>query len=273
MKTAIGFNLGQRGDIIMNTVAARAFKETAPGYHLTLGVGPQFADMEPFFKNHPHIDAFHVYSSYDGWPNQSDKDYLIAQGYSTVFNGMPQHTHRQWWTYYHQAQETCWMHGLNVPSDGLQCRLTQWFDIDDRRDTVAFAPFAGWYNPSNDKRLSVERAQEICDLIVARGYKVLQIGGADEPRLTGAIFAATSYFESIRAILGCALFVHTDTGAGWAVSAYGFPQLGLYSHAYYGPEYVKHIQPVNPLGVFLSEASVNQINLDKIAHSLDHLLS
>ena len=265
MKRAIGFNLGQRGDIIMNTVVARSFKQRNPDYHLTLGVGPQFADMEPFFEAHPDIDDFHVYASYNGWPNQTDREYLMGAGYDVVFNGMPQHTHPEWWKYYHQAQETCWMHGQPIPSDNLQCRLTKWFPTDECRDWIAFAPFAGWYNQNNDKKLSYSRAQEIADLIITRGYKVLQIGGPGEPKLQRSTFFEGTYFESIRAVLGCSLFVHTDTGAGWAISGYGFPQLGLYSNAYYTKEFVKNIQPVTKAGVFLDAVNVYFIHLDMIA--------
>ena len=268
MKHAIGFNLGQRGDLILNTVVARSFKEQCPDWHLTLGVGPEYADMEPFFKDHPHIDAFHVYGSYDGWPNETDRQYLLAANYDTVFNGMPRHTNDQWWRWIHQAEETCWMHGLRAPSNGIHCQLTPWFEVENRRDWVAFAPFAGWYNLTNDKKLSRDKAQDIVDLIISRGFKVLQIGGPGEPRLNRATFCETSYFESIRAILGCELFIHTDTGAGWAVSAYRFRQLGLYSHAYYGADRVAAIQPINPNAKYLSVSRADEIELDTIAQAM-----
>jgi ADP-heptose:LPS heptosyltransferase len=273
MKTAIGFNLGMRGDVVMNTVAARSFKTFYYGSVLVLGIGPQYADMIPLFKNHPYFDAVHVYDSYDGWPNPTDKEYLVRTRYDHVFNGMPQHTSDKWFQIYHQCEEVCAMHGLNVIPD-YSCELTKWFDdntlIKDKK-FIAFAPFAGYYNKGNDKKLSIEKAQQIANVIIDRGYDVLQLGGPDEPRLNKVHFMYSDYFNSVRNMISCKALVHTDTGLGWVASAYKFPCLGLYSNAYYG-EKIKNIQPINPNAIYLDSENVNNIDIELIRENLKTLL-
>jgi ADP-heptose:LPS heptosyltransferase len=258
---AIGFQLGQRGDLIISTATARAFKEQFPGSHLTLGIGPQFADMVDLFRNHPYYDDVHVYNSYDNWPDAVDRQYLVEAGYDTVFHGMPRIRH-DWFMNGHQTVEVAKVYGLVVKDSSLV--LTKWFKVQRLPKHVAFAPFAGYYSPNNDKRFSVEAAQAIVDDLIARGYKVVQLGGANEPRLQGAFFAESSYFESVRIMLGCDLLIHTDTGMGWVASAYKHPQLGLYGHRYYGADYVKNIQPINPNGHYLDANTVADISLDSI---------
>ena len=76
MIKAIGWNLGQIGDIIMNTVVSRGFKEQYPDSHLTLGIYKEYSDMKDLFINHPFIDDVHIYDSYNNWPNDNDKKFL-----------------------------------------------------------------------------------------------------------------------------------------------------------------------------------------------------
>lgn len=276
MKRAIGFSLGQRGDLVIGTVTARAFKqhfnERGDPYHLTLGVGPQFRDMLPLFHDHPFYDAVHTYSTYDGWPGPVDTEYLEAAHYDFVFHGMPA-IRDDWFRHGHQAAEVTRLRGLAAPTD-LNCVLTRWFDTENRSDWVAFAPFAAWYHKGVEKQFTVERAQQVVDLLVRRGLKVLQLGGPTEPTLNGAVAPQLCYFDSVRAMLSCRALIHSDTGLGWVASAYKHPQLGLYSLRHFGQEYIAHIQPVNPNGVYLEAAgTVNDIPLDRIDEVLGRVLS
>jgi ADP-heptose:LPS heptosyltransferase len=269
MKAAIGFNLGQRGDLVINTVASRSFKQMFPKTLLVLGIGPQYADMIPLFKNHPYFDAIHVYNSYDNWCDLTDQQYLSRTHYDLVFNGMPRHTSDKWFEQYHQCEEVCAMHNLEIPED-YSCELVKWFDNDDRIDTkktIAFAPFAGFYNKGNDKKLSIEKAQQIVDICCDLDYDVLQLGGSDEPRLNHVLTIYSDYFGSVKSMLSCKSLIHTDTGLGWVASAYKFPCLGLYSNAYYGDK-IKNIQPINPNAVYLDSDNVNNISLDIIKEKL-----
>ena len=270
MNRAIGFNAGQRGDLIISTAVARAFKESNPDWHLTLGLGAPYKDMEPLFHAHPYFDAVHTYTSYDKWPSEFDTAYLEAAKYDAVFNPMPP-IRNDWFVHGHQVAEVALLRGLE-PSD-LSCTLAPWFGIEYHPRRVAFAPFAGWVaGKVNDKQLTQDRAQAIVNLLIAKGMEVLHLGAPDEPRLNGTIRLNSCYFDSVRAMLGCKFLFHTDSGLGWVASAYRHPQLGLYGHRYYGEQYVKHIQPVNSKALYLDAPTVADISMERIAAAVDTLL-
>jgi ADP-heptose:LPS heptosyltransferase len=44
---AIGFNQGQIGDLGMNMIACRAFKEAYPDSHLTFGINKKYQSIAP----------------------------------------------------------------------------------------------------------------------------------------------------------------------------------------------------------------------------------
>jgi len=271
MKRAIGFNLGLRGDLIMNTVAARSFKQQNPGWHFTLGVGPQFADMEPLFREHPHIDAFHAYDSYDNWPNEKDQEYLRASWYNSVFHGMPQHSHPRWHDYVHQAEETCWMNGLPPPKDGLQCHLNKWFDVPDYSGYIALNYIGAFYaGYPNNKSYSPLCARELVKLIKAKGYKVIVLGDPKEPPLEGTERKGLSYFESVRTMLGCRALVGIDSGLTWVASAYSHPTVAGYASEYYGNR-VSAIQPINPQANYVSAPRIEDISVDAVAQALQNI--
>jgi len=269
MKKVIGFNLGQRGDLCMNTVAVNQLKEQIQDIHFTLGIAKKYADTAPLFFNHPLIDSIHIYEGYDDWPTQTDKKFLINQKFNFIFNGLPKHTSDDWWKYFHQAEEVCLMNGLNRPTS-TKCSLIKWFDENKKlKNCIAFAPFAGFYNKNNNKKtLSFNKAQSIIDQITALGYKVLQLGGDDEPKLENSIKIETDYFSSIKNMLSCKCLIHTDTGCGWFASAYEFPSIGLYSNEYYSKEFVKNIQPTNKNAVYLDDIYCNNIDNEKIIQIL-----
>ena len=253
----------------MTTVAARAFKEQYPDWKLTMAVGPQFADMLPLFYQHSYYDNYHVWETYEGWPSAPDVEYLRREKYDVAFHAFPPHPD-EWWRHRHQYAEAAHMVGLHIPKD-IQPVLTKWFHVARSVGTVAFAPFAGWYNQSNDKKLSIDHAQDIVNMLLKRGKKVLQIGGADEPKLAGVDQYKTSYFQSVKDVLGCDLLIHTDTGIGHVIGAYQHPAIGLYGYRYYGKEKVRNIQPISENTVCISEETVGQISVDSVAQALDNM--
>ncbi len=269
---AIGFNTAQRGDIILNTVAARSLKEIYPTAHFTLAVAPEYADMRDLFARHPYIDEFHVYHSHDG-TDQIDQLFRREQGlYDVVFSGTPAHTIEPWWMIHHQAAEVCLMNGLSVPSD-IQCVLTLPTDIPDNKSYIGLQPYAGWQDWPNKKSFTVARATELVVAIRALGYQVLQFGGPEEPTLDGATKFEGTYFDSMRHMLGCRALVTTDSGRCWAASAYSFPTLGLYSNSYYGPQFIHNIQPINPNARYLDVDLVVNLPLDQIIATLKETIA
>lgn len=257
-----GFNSGQFGDLVINTVAARRMKELfSDKIILSLGIVKKYKEIAPLFIDHPDIDSIHFWEGYDDFPTENDKRKI--EKFDRVFHPMPTHGQgKPWFTMRHQTQEVCYMNGLgDVPPS--RCYLEKWFDVQPNgHKYIAFAPFAGWYNKDNDKKLSEKRANQICSIINDLGYGVLQIGGPDEPKLIGALNFNGSIFKSVADVLSCKMLIHTDTFIGWAASAYEHPQIGLYSHSYYsvdGNNYVKNIQPINKNSIYLSAGNVNDI--------------
>jgi hypothetical protein len=272
MKKFIGFNLGQRGDLCMNTVAIRQLKEQVENVHFTLGVSKKYADMMPLFFNHPCIDSLYIYEGYDEWPTQKDKKFLIEKKFDLVFHGLPKHTSDDWWKYFHQTEEVCLMNGLKKPKK-LNCFLNQWFDLNKKFENyIAFAPFAGFYNKNNKKKLSIEKAEAIVSDINSLGYKVLHIGGDDEPEINNTVKLNTDYFSSIKNMISCKALIHTDTGCGWIASAYEFPCIGLYSNEYYSKEFIKNIQPINKNALYLDDIECNYIDNELIINKLKEIL-
>ena len=271
-KRFAGLNCQQRGDLIMNTVAARAIKEKYPDSHFTLGIAKPLADMLPLFLHNKYIDDIHIWDSYDGL-NAFDEEYLEFMNFDLVFNPMPSHKQQDWWiNVKNQTEEVCLMHNLNPPED-LSCYLNKWFEVSDKfNNYVAIYPFAGIYRGlNNEKCLSISRSQDIVDLILDYGYKVLQCGASEEPRLKNVLKLNSSYFESYKNILGCKFAIGGDTGLTWGLSAYQFPVLGLYSNQYYNNK-ISVIQPINKNAIYLDDKNVNDISLEKIEEGIKKLI-
>jgi ADP-heptose:LPS heptosyltransferase len=269
---AIGWNLGQRGDIVMNTVVARGFKEEFPNSHLTLGIYKEYADMKDLFKHHPYIDDIHIYDSYHNWPNDKDTEFIKNSNFDKVYNGMPQHSRYDWYNYCEsQTEEACLMNGIKPPKN-LQCNLTKWFDNNkDYSNFICIAPFSS----SEKKDLSMDKANEIVKLVKELGFEVLQLSSTKQPKLNNVTFNETDYFNSVVNMLSCKLLITINTGMSWVSSAYNHKTLGLYSIEHWGYEGLKSskiYEPINPNAIYLKSSHPNDIILDDIRESLLHLL-
>ncbi len=270
MKVLLGHH-GLRGDLALNIPAIEHAKKVA-GWTIDMPINKQFLDLLPIFVNQPSFNPV-ITDNYETFSSPSDKILVKARGYGNVFNPMQPHRD-DWYNHRHQTSTVLFDYfGQELPLDSLQINLSRWFDVTKESNCIAFAPFAGWsHEKKSDKMLTVENAQKIADAINKMGYSVVQIGGPDEPRLEGTAFFLGSYFESVKVVLGCRLLLHTDTGMGWITSGYKHPQIGLYGHRYYGEANVKNIQPVNPNGIYLDSATVNDISLDSIVQTLKTIL-
>lgn len=267
---AIGFNLGLRGDLAMTTVAARSFKEQFPKSHLTLGVNKNFKDLLPLFYDHPYYDSFHVYESYDDWPNQNDKEYLMASKYDIVFHGMPKHTD-DWWILRHQYAEAAKMVGLPIP-DNINPILTKWFNVVDYSDTIAISPFGG--NGSiNGKMMSFELAQSIVTWLVKSGWKVIHLGAPNEPSIEGSFRVNCSYFDSVKIMLGCKALIHCDTGMGHFAGAYNHKSIGLYAYEYFSKNFIKNIQPLHSNFTAINRKNMFDHNIDLLESDFKTILN
>jgi len=269
---AIGWNLGQRGDIIMNTVVARGFKEQYPKSHLTLGIYKAFADMKDLFKNHPYIDDVHIYDSYENWPNDKDLEFLQSSKFDKVFHGMPNHSRSDWYNHCSsQTEEACLMNGVKPPKD-LQCILNKWFSVNkEYSNFICIAPFTS----SEKKDLTIDKANKIVDILKKIGYNVLQLSSNQQPKLEGATFVNTDYMNSVINMLSCKMLITVNTGMSWTASAYGHKTLGLYGidkWGYPGLKSSKIYEPINPNAIYLSSEYSNDINISLIEENIIKLL-
>lgn len=273
MKVLLG-HPGLRGDLVMNLPTISYLCDEF-GWDIDMPLSKRFIDMMPLFANHPKLRSVFVTDEYDNFPSQRDREGLAGRDYDRVFNPMQRHTMDRWFERMHQTDAVLFDYmGMQLPAPRRQIQLTQWFDTLAQDKSVAFAPFAGFTsNPNNDKRLSVERAEQIATYVMSKGYRVVLLGGPGEPSVLGVSPGTMDYFTSVRVMLGCGALIHTDTGLGWVASGYQFPQLGLYGHRYYYKTNVANIQPVNPRGIYLDAPTVGDIPFDQIAAAIDQLLS
>ncbi len=259
----------------MNLVAIRTLKRIDPDAHFTFLLNGNYRAAAPLFIDQPDIDQIHITHSPIGDLDETDLKWLGQGRFHHVFSLMADHNHSDpWWFKRNQPQEVNYIHGIPIPADEKgKLSLNRWFNINDSlRGYVALQAFAGSYDPANKKQLSPTRAQEVVDLIVARGYKVLQLGLTTEVKLVNTLRVDNDYFNMIRDMLSCKALVTTDSGTAWGASCYDHPTLGLYSHSYYGKDRVKAIQPLNPNAIYLDADNVNEIPLHYIEASLDSLL-
>lgn len=276
MNKYLGFHGNMFGDLAMGTTAAAILKRTDPDSHLTYIIGNDFADFAPLLLNSPDIDRIYVTCKGKDGFNLVDQGWINDQKFNHIFDPMSDHDHsRPWFRERHQALELAFMHKLPIVGESNKIVLKKWFkESKDFGSYVAFSPFPAWYaGIRNDKALSLERAQKISSFINDLGFGVLQVGHPDEPMLDGVLKLRTTYFESVKNILGCRMMVMGDSGLNWVLSAYDFPLLGLYSHRYYGPTFVKNIQPNNASAQYLDAPNVNDIPLEKIFEILEHRLA
>jgi hypothetical protein len=139
---AIGFNQGQIGDLAMNLIACRAFKEKYPRSHLVFGINKKYQSCAPIFENNSLIDEIKIWENYDNWPSNADLEYIKNNNFDIVFNPMPQHKNNLWYLYEHHTSAVCKMHDLTPPSN-LQIDLTDLPDkIEKYDDYVAFTTFS-----------------------------------------------------------------------------------------------------------------------------------
>lgn len=274
MNRYLGFNGHRYGDLFISLTACRTLKRNDPGCHLTLVINGNYRNAAPLFLDQDCIDRIHVTHSPIGGFDAEDLKWIGEQRFTHVFDPMADHNHAvPWWWYRNQPQEMCLMHGLREHADETgKLSLHRWFEpTKDLHGFVALQAFAG-SNEVNTKQLTPKRAQEIVDLIIARGYGVLQMGPFSEPQLHGTITIESDFFAAVKNLLGCRALITTDSGFSWAASCYDHPTLGLYSHAYYGKEHVGAIQPLNPNATYFDAANVNEIPLADIDAKLAQLL-
>lgn len=271
MKTAIGFLGGQWGDMIILEPTIRYFLEQNPNYNLILACHKKYAETQRLYKNYSkRIIGFHQWEGYDStFPTENDRKFILDNKFDKVFNPMSRHVYKDWPLYLHQTQAFGAMFGVRI--DDIQIKLPPVFYAPHLKHCIAISLFPN--GGRGVKALDIDKITKIAEYCNKLGYKVLHLGGQNEPDIKGAIKTNTSWFESVKIMLGCHLLITGDTGMSWVASGYNFPTLGLYSIDYY-PICSTSLnwQPKNINSIYLEDRRANNIDNDKIFDSINKLL-
>lgn len=269
MHKVLGCLQGQVGDQFIQLPLVEHIKSVYPNCHYTANINKKYKMVIPVLQEFcPYIDDFYISDEYENFPGPKDLEYLNKEKFDIVYNPMARPINN-WWTQFHQTSLEFNTFGFTPETnDGYQINLTIPYKIKREKNIIAIAPFAGSYAWGNDKQLTVFRAQELVNEIKKLGLTVIQIGDKNEPKLDNVIKPDQSYFNSVKTILECQLFIGTDTGITWCMSGFRFPTIGLYSHNYFTKEYIKNIQPINKNAIYLSENNVNEISIEQIIENI-----
>lgn len=268
---AIGFNQGQLGDLCINIVVCRAFKQKYPNSHLTFGLNKKWATMAPIFWRNPYIDSVHVWDGYDNWPTEIDLDYLRKQNFDVVFNPMAKVIDNQWYTKHHHSIEFCRMHGLEPPDD-LKVVLTPWFSkIPKYNKCVAMTCFT---TGGSVRDIPIDTANKIASFIHSLGYNTIQLGMNNHPRINTTFkFEQRSIFEDVVIAYSCNMLFTADAGMNYVMSGYGQKVLGLYATSSWPIKApIKHRIPVSDSAAYIEGDKISDIDFNLVCSRIKEML-
>lgn len=257
---AIGFNQGQYGDLCINLIACRAFKNKYPKSQLYFGINKRYMGLMPIFLYNNLIDDIYVWENYDNWPSKNDIQFIREQEFDIVFNTMP-HLEPGWQTQMHQTEKVCYAHGLNPPTN-LQIEFNHYFGTFEGMNNHIAICHTGTTD-NYKKGLSYRRVIEIAKLITSLGCKPLFF----QTKIENYDCFNDNFFNAIKAMLSCKMLITIDSAMSWIASGYKFPTLGLYNRNYYieaGATTSKNWQPINPNATYIEDHDVNNIDLNLI---------
>lgn len=267
----IGFNQGQIGDLAMNIVTCRAFKELYPNSHLTFSINQKYASAAPIFLQNKLIDDIKIWENYDNWPSENDKKFLEENRFDKIFHPMPQHKDNNWYLKYHHTEAMCLMNDLTPPKN-LQISLNRWFDLYEQyKNCVALTCFS---SAGSIRDIPQDFANKIIDYIHSLGLSTIQLGLKNHPRLNTTFGPISeTIFEDVKIALSCKFLLTADTGMNWILSGYEGKVLGLYSALSY-PIYAPLINraPRNNNAIYLEHYNIGDINFELIKNSINNLL-
>jgi ADP-heptose:LPS heptosyltransferase len=269
MKKAIGFNLGQYGDLCVNVVVAKAFKLQYPDYELTFHIGKPYEAIKEIFYFNKYIDKIHVSDGYDNWPTEKDNKFFNQNQFDIIYD--PKIAVKPGWQLRgHHALELCNVHNL-TPPDSLQIELNNYFVTPQEYKKYIAICYKG--TTDSDKKSITDKNLliEICNIIKSYGFEPLFF----QEDFLNYITVKDTFFDAIKIMLGCKMLITIDSAMAWIASGYQFPVLGLYNKNYYkeaGVTTSLNWQPINPNAIYLEDEHVNLINIDKIKNSVENIL-
>jgi len=248
MKTFIGFNQGQYGDLFINLTACRVLKKMHPDCNLIFSINQRYKDVIEIFKLSKDIDGFMVWEKEDNWPSALDIQNLLEEvpeiqklleefpeGEFGLFHPMAIHPIEDWYNYWHQTEETCVAHGLPRPTEeDMDFKLNK--PEIKKENTITICPsrrIDNEGNHQNSKALTIEQIELVKQFGIKNNLKVIQISGPQEEQIEGLEKFEGNYSESVIKVLQSRFLVSSDTGMIWAASAFSHPVVGLYDLSYY----------------------------------------
>ena len=271
MIKAIGFNQGQIGDLAMNMVLCKAFKNKYPDAKLTFGINKKYQTVAPIFFYNNLIDNIHIWDAYDNWPSINDQKFLLNNNFDIVFNPMPPHKNNEWFKNMHHIEAICLNHNLDPP-DSLQITLSPWFEIYNKyQNCVALTCFSS-AGPIRD--IPIDFANNIIDYIHSLGLETIQLGLNSHPRLnTTYPPISRDIFEDVKIAKSCKFLLTTDTGMNWILSGYQHKVIGLYAMSSYNNEApLSHRTPININARYLEGYNIQNISFNLIKETIKHIL-
>jgi ADP-heptose:LPS heptosyltransferase len=263
MIRAIGFAQGQVGDLVIQTVAARAFKQQYPDSHLTFGVADKYRDILPLFFHNDLLDDYHIWHSYDNWPDVVDREYVRWRGFDMIFPAMPKHTSESWYNHHTYGEEACLRYGLAVPDD-TSYELVRWFPLDKGYEKVVTLSLFPSSNQLH-KTMPVDECEKLCVSLKAAGYTPVQLGGKYEyVKLKNAVAPHLSILEATKLMLSSHLHLTADTAFSSIAAAYKHPVVGWYGLGY--PDQVdsfSHLPP-NPNALYIKNRDPQTVKADEV---------
>ncbi len=208
-----------------------------PGSYKYWVTGKKCVQDVPLYYNHPLIDKIEILSNLE---TMGVRDIQVSNSCDLVINPSPDHPdgHTYWYNTYTTIQESFRMAGFdsscydNMPDHLKAPRLEWWFDTKRAKRTISIFPFSGW-GLGLERNPSKEWWSKLLKILI-KDYTIFHFGATNEP----SIFENESnylkltelpYFEQIKMALGSDLVINSDTGSGWVIGAYGFPQITILS--------------------------------------------
>ena len=233
MNTYIGFHQGQYGDLFICLTAARVLKSLDPSCRLVYGINKKYKDVAEAFSLSEDIDEVVIWDGHDDWPTENDKlkleELKLKYGGIKLFKPMPKHVIPDWYNYWHQTEEFCLMHGLPRPPKELQDFKLNHPKVE-QGNYICISPYTSFGRSKNLTEVMIEEIKDFCD---SNDLGLIQLGGPDDPCISGVEKFSGTYYESLIKMLGSKALVSADTGMVWAASAFSHPSLVFYSTKFY----------------------------------------
>ncbi len=233
------------GDIIASTIFPCFLDKIYPDYTKIAYIDRKCSAVMPFLINHDYIDKILISEKSD---ELSVSELNLIDKSEVSLNPFPNITRPDYYNHHHITKELFLMNELygdnkkidpnvwdKLSEDDKKIRLTQWFDVDRKKKSIAIWPFSGYgANNSVSKNLRSPSSEWWIKLLnLLTDYKIYQFGHPLSEKIQHDNVMdcrSLSLFDSIKLSIGCDVSISTDSGPSWILGGYGAPQIVLYTN-------------------------------------------